>query len=79
MNKKEVIVPADDLVCLGKEKLEELIRCKDCRWYIADDCEADYGDCDNVMGMYKVFVYSNDYCSQAERIQGGIEKDEEIR
>lgn len=31
MTKKEVIVPADDLVCLGKDKLQELIRCKDCR------------------------------------------------
>ena len=30
MTKKEVIVPADDLVCLGKDKLQELIRCKDC-------------------------------------------------
>ena len=28
---KEVIVPADDLVCIGKEKLQEVIRCKDCK------------------------------------------------
>jgi len=34
MTKKEVIVPADDLVCLGKDKLQELIRCKDCIWHI---------------------------------------------
>lgn len=28
---KEVIVNAEDLVCLNKEKLQELIRCKDCK------------------------------------------------
>lgn len=33
---KEVIVPADDLVCLGKEKLQEVIRCKDYRYYDAN-------------------------------------------
>lgn len=30
----EVIVDAEDLVCLNKEKLQELIRCKDCRYFI---------------------------------------------
>ena len=30
---KEVIVDADDLVCLGKDKLQEVIRCKDCVKY----------------------------------------------
>lgn len=34
MTKKEVIVPADDLVCLGKDKLQELIRCKGCKYFI---------------------------------------------
>lgn len=29
---KEVIVDAEDLVCLNKEKLQELIRCKDCKY-----------------------------------------------
>ena len=28
---KEVIVPADDLVCIGKKKLQEVIRCKECK------------------------------------------------
>lgn len=30
---EEVIVPADDLVCIGKDKLQKVIRCKDCRYY----------------------------------------------
>ena len=41
-----------------------LIRCKDCKWFVHDtDC---YGDCSNEGGA-KEFVYTNDYCSRAER------------
>ena len=36
---KEVIVDADDLVCLGKDKLQEVIRCKDCKHYETDHFE----------------------------------------
>lgn len=71
MTKKEVIVPADDLVCLGKDKLQELIRCKDCKYYRAD------GDCwhewDNDGRIYYQSVINepnpDDYCSRAERKQ----------
>lgn len=63
---KEVIVPADDLVCIGKEKLQEVIRCKDCKhcmmfsmftskWYVC---------CRNEKG---VDVEAEDFCSKAER------------
>lgn len=69
MTKKEVIVPADDLVCLGKDKLQELIRCKDCKYYRAD------GDCwhewDNDGRIYYQSIIEepnpDDYCSRAER------------
>lgn len=69
MTKKEVIVPADDLVCLGKDKLQELIRCKDCKYYRAD------GDCwhewDNDGRIYYQSIINepnpDDYCSRAER------------
>ena len=43
--------------------LNELIRCKDCKWYAhCDDC---YGDCMKE-GAVNGFVYTNDYCSRAE-------------
>ena len=41
-----------------------VIRCKDCKWFVHDDdC---YGDCSNEGGA-KDFVYTNDFCSRAER------------
>ena len=63
---KEVIVPADDLVCLGKEKLQEVIRCKDCKyctqfevykvkWYVCTKHENN------------IDVKADDFCSHAER------------
>ena len=46
------------------EPVKELIRCKDCKWFVHDDdC---YGDCSNEGGA-KDFVYTNDFCSRAER------------
>ena len=63
MTKKEVIVPADDLVCLGKDKLQELIRCKDCEYY-RQYADGRY-DCDNLYGMAD--AYEDGFCSRAER------------
>lgn len=41
-----------------------VIRCKDCKWFAhCDDC---YGDCMKE-GAVNGFVYTNDYCSRAER------------
>lgn len=57
---KEVIVPADDLVCLGKEKLQEVIRCKDCKWYYRGGATCMFWDGENSM-------CGDDYCSRAER------------
>lgn len=57
---KEVIVPADDLVCLGKEKLQEVIRCKDCKWYYRGGATCMFWDGANSM-------CGDDYCSRAER------------
>lgn len=63
---KEVIVPADDLVCLGKEKLQEVIRCKECKYCTQFE-------------IFKVKLYvctkhennidvnADDFCSKAER------------
>ena len=69
MNKKEVIVPADDLVCLGKDTLQELIRCKDCKYYRQD------GDCwhewENAGRIYYQSIINepnpDDYCSWGKR------------
>ena len=59
---KEVIVPADDLVCLSKDKLQEVIRCKDCKHYNPLDFRrafcCDYGIVDAML---------DDFCSRAER------------
>ena len=65
MNKKEVIVPANDLVCLGKDKLQELIRCKDC-----EDCtetELYDGQKWNYCKRLRCVVKDDDYCSWAEK------------
>lgn len=67
---KEVIVPADDLVCLGKEKLQEVIRCKDCK-------HAEYEDDGDIMCTFWDFcecnhhVLGNGYCDRAERKDNG--------
>ena len=59
---REVIVDADDLVCLNKEKLQDLIRCKDCKyWY--QDFE---GKC-IVSTPYGTDTDEDDFCSRAER------------
>ena len=60
MIKKEVIVPADDLVCLGKDKLQELIRCKDCKH------KNEYGYCTMYLNFHHLTA-DMDYCSDAER------------
>lgn len=65
---KEVIVPADDLVCIGKEKLQEVIRCKDCKYYRDGDC---WHEWDNDGRIYYQSIINepnpDDYCSRAER------------
>ena len=65
---KEVIVDAEDLVCLNKEKLQELIRCKDCIYY-----QENY--------MFRMVCHetsmvrnSNDFCSRAKRKEDADEK-----
>ena len=55
---KEVIVNADDLVCLGKDKLKELIRCKDCKYYRKNRFVCD---------LTKYASTEDDFCSWAER------------
>ena len=61
---KEVIVPTDDLVCLGKDKLQELVRCADCKYW---DCGAN----DVEQWSYCLIREGNcdptDFCSWAER------------
>ena len=69
MTKKEVIVPADDLVCLGKDKLQELIRCNNCKYYRVDgDCWHEWDNDGRI--YYQAIInepYPDDYCSRAER------------
>lgn len=68
MNKKEVIVPADDLVCLGKDKLQELIRCKDCKHNRTAKCPMHDEGYSSGYGYYAVNCNEpNDFCSKAER------------
>ena len=55
---KEVIVNAEDLVCLNKEKLQEIIRCKDCKYYRKDRFVCD---------LTKYASTEDDFCSWAER------------
>ena len=57
---KEVIVDAEDLVCLNKEKLQELIRCKDCKRNNTNYCP-----------MIFIEMKPNDYCSYGERKENG--------
>lgn len=40
----------------------EVVRCKDCKWFVIDDSSIDYGNCLNG-GQW----YANDYCSYGER------------
>ena len=74
MKHKEYIIPIgeeakefDEMFIGVIRKQPELIRCKDCKWYAhCDDC---YGDCMKE-GAVNGFVYTNDYCSRAERKDG---------
>ena len=65
---KEVIVDADDLVCLGKDKLQEVIRCRDCKhcrtYYHGENMPFSYA-CDRLYLTNNLSV--NDYCSRAEK------------
>ena len=64
----EVIVDADDLVCLGKDKLQEVIRCKDCKYcrtyYHGINMPFSYA-CDHLYLTNN--LSNNDYCSRAVR------------
>lgn len=64
---KEVIVNAEDLVCLNKENLQELIRCKDCVWYkiaeLAKDGRPDKRYKPSFCLMWRQFLSENNYCS----------------
>ena len=69
MTKKEVIVPVDDLVCLGKDKLPELVRCRDCKF-----CKTYYHGAESKLGMFTYecirglyTVTADEFCSKAER------------
>ena len=55
---KELIVPADDLVCLGKDKLQELIRCRNCKYYCGRSCTAHDAPGD--------YLTPDDFCSWAQ-------------
>ena len=59
---REVIVPADDLVCLGKDKLQELVRCKDCRYF---GNKVRIGDT-FVCNKHGIYVPENGYCSEGK-------------
>lgn len=61
---KEVIVNAEDLVCLNKEKLQEIIRCKDCKHFAVQYDDSGYymGNC-----KYMYIATPNSYCSYAKR------------
>ena len=61
---KEVIVPADDLVCLSKDKLQEVIRCKDCKYYTGKWCTKFSTKQFDINDICKD---NNDFCSMAER------------
>lgn len=63
---REFILKAPEIYAttIKEHNLQEVIRCKDCKWFAHDDdC---YGDCSNEGGV-KEFVYTTDYCSRAER------------
>ena len=66
---KEVIVPADDLVCLGKDKLQELVRCKDCtRWR-----QSKTNTAAKVCDWDRYEKTENDYCSWAVKKMDEVE------
>lgn len=64
---KEVIVNAEDLVCLNKEKLQELIRCKNCKWYKTNYSwdGKEHRVC--IIEPYEPVRKEDDFCSLAER------------
>lgn len=61
---KEVIVDAEDLVCLNKEKLQELIRCKDCKWWRSNKKEC-------IEWYDSPYAPADGYCFRAERKENG--------
>ena len=65
---KEVIVDAEDLVCLNKEKLQEIIRCKDCKYYKPQFNEDGYyiTNC-----QYSKAAEVNGFCHMARRKEDG--------
>ena len=72
---KEVIVNAEDLVCLTKENLQELIRCKDCIWYVIAELTKDGRRDKRYKPSYcllmQQYLNENNFCSYGYR-----EKDE---
>ena len=65
----EVIIKCSDDVRGSKniygEPLQEIVRCKDCRWFKQDSSPVGYGYCDGRMVGREVDY--NDYCSYGER------------
>lgn len=50
----------------SRDDVVQVIRCKDCKYWLPDD---EYADCD-LHGMYAPIGDANDFCSCAERKEG---------
>ena len=61
---KEVIVNAEDLVCLNKEKLQELIRCKDCKYYERDHFDAVYYPTESGEAQKVPLITAHEICTK---------------
>lgn len=53
-----------EMIVLNGELIDELIRCKDCKFYKQLDSDCPYCGED---GYYKEFPCEDDYCSKGER------------
>ena len=63
----EIIVSmGDHLKMHGGQYVRDLVRCKDCKHYVAIN-NGDHGHCGSPFGRK---VYDDDYCSDAEPVEG---------
>lgn len=58
-------------ICAHAEKVQELIRCKDCKWYGRVDKRRFYRGMDCLQKRIETIVPDRDFCSRAERRTDG--------
>lgn len=56
-----------EMIVLNGEQIDELVRCKDCKWYTPAKNILKYNMPTGYCNYHAIYPAKNDFCSKAER------------